>query len=103
MSGSEMVYELSLAADSDLDSIFDYTAFEFGNNQAVNYLESIESAFLKLTSNSELGKQRNEIKSGLRSLPDESHIVFYRVLIRKVRIVRVLHKSQDIEEHFSGK
>jgi toxin ParE1/3/4 len=61
-------YALSKPADKDLEDIFDYTEEEFGLDQAINYLNDLEILFGQLVVNPELGRERNEIKSGLRSM-----------------------------------
>ena len=63
-------------------------------------LSSIESVLNLLLSNPKLGKTRNEIKFGLRSISHSSHIIFYRILKRHIRIVRVLHGSRDLPSFF---
>jgi len=93
-------FELSLPADEDLEEIFIYTEEEFGTDQAVKYLTELEEVFEQLVGNPELGRERNEIKKGLRGLPTGSHIVFYRILSGHIRIVRVLHGSRDLPKHF---
>ncbi len=95
-----MIYELSLEADSDLEDIFDYTHKEFGFDQAVKYLTDLEDLFFKLAMQPEIGRKRPEIKIGLLSFPQESHIIFYRILSNKIRIVRVLHGSRDLPRFF---
>ncbi|MDX9789405.1 MAG: type II toxin-antitoxin system RelE/ParE family toxin [Candidatus Kapabacteria bacterium] len=47
-----------------------------------------------------MGGTRNEIKESLYSFPKDNHIIFYRILDDHIRIVRVLHGSRDIPEHF---
>ena len=93
-------YVLSENADSDIDSIFDYTEIEHGFNQAVKYLNNLETVFQKLVINPEIGKKRNEIKKGLYSLPEQQHVIFYRILKTHIRIVRILHGSKDIPKSF---
>jgi toxin ParE1/3/4 len=90
-------YELSLAADSDIEAIFDYTEKEFGFDQAVKYVSDLDTVFNELIRSPELGRKRNEIKIELRSLVQESHIIFYRILEDRIRIVRVLHESRDVK------
>ncbi|MBI1286224.1 MAG: type II toxin-antitoxin system RelE/ParE family toxin [Flavobacteriales bacterium] len=93
-------FEISLPADEDLEEIFIYTEEEFGTDQAVEYLTELDTVFYQLVGNPELGRERNEIKKGLRSFPSGSHVVFYRILADHVRIVRVLHGSRDLPRHF---
>jgi len=52
--------------------------------------------FLTLIDQPELGRKRNEIRSELRSLVYEKHIIFYRVMNDNIRIIRLLHGSRDI-------
>ncbi len=96
MAKLEMLYELSPEADQDLEEIFDYTERAFGFNQAVEYLSGFDGVFTKLVNNPKLGKEREEIREGLRSLLKEKHVVFYRILDNRIRIVRILHGSRDL-------
>ncbi len=95
-----LLLELSEAADLDLVEIHTYTAYKFGQVQAVEYLLGLEQTFTSLTSDPMLGKERNEIMTGLRSIPYVAHLVFYRVLTDRIRIVRVMHASRDLPKHF---
>lgn len=89
-------YELSLFADKDLEDIFDYTLEKFGEKQAISYVSSFVPLFEQLVKNLSIGRQRDEIKKGLMSIPHEEHLVFFRILRNHIRIVRVLHGSRDI-------
>ena len=100
MSEKYKSYILSENADADIDAIFDYTESEHGFNQAVKYLSDLESVFQKLIISPEIGRKRDEVKTGLYSLPEQQHIVFYRILKNHIRIVRVLHGSKDIPKNF---
>ena len=95
-------YVLSEAADLDLNAIFDYTEKECSFNQAVSYLNDLETIFKQLVINLEIGRQRHDIKKGLFSLPEQQHVIFYRILKDHIRIVRVLHGSKDIPESFKS-
>lgn len=96
MSKTGFRYRLSLEADRDLEDIFDYTAREFGSDQAVSYVNGFEEVFLGLAANPGRGRKRDEIRDGLRSFVKGSHTIFYRVLKSHFRIVRILHGSRDI-------
>lgn len=93
-------YELSALAEEDLGKIYDYTVSEFGKEQAVRYLTGLEEKFFAIIDQPELGRPRNEIREGLRSLAHEKHIVFYRIMPESIRIVRILHGSRDRPTHF---
>ena len=96
MAKSVQLYELSTEADSDLEEVFDYTDREFGIDQAVEYVSSFDIVFELLIKNPELGKIRKDIRKGLRSLVHEKHVVYYRILTDRIRIVRILHGSRDV-------
>jgi len=89
-------YKLSPEADKDIEAIFDCTELEYDLQKAVDYTSQFSTVFHQLTEDTELGRARNEIKKGLRSLVQNKHVVFYRVLKGHIRIVRILHCRPDI-------
>lgn len=89
-------YELSEKADQDIDDIFVFTENKFGTDQAVTYVSEFDDVFKLLSTHPNSGKMRNEIKTGLRSFPHSSHMIFYRIFEDKIRIVRILHGSRDL-------
>lgn len=93
------LYVLSEAAKNDLQEIYEFGIYKFGHTQATKYLYGLQGHFDTLTKNPEIGKQRDEIKAGLYSLPHVSHVIFYRILLDRIRIVRVLHGRKDIPKH----
>ena len=93
-------YVLSDKAEFDVDDIFEYSVSEFGMDVAIEYHFGLTALFVQLTEFPNEGKSRGEIKQGLRSIVFVSHIVFYRVLSDHIRIVRILHQSQDVYKFF---
>jgi len=91
-----MRYILSQKSQEDIEAIYEFGLHKFGVSQALQYLVELRNHFELLATNPEIGKQRNEIKPGLYSLPFASHIIFYRILENHLRIVRVLHGSRDL-------
>jgi len=100
MIDSHLPIEISEEADNDLTSIFDYTFHEFGELQAVKYLGSFKSKFEALKANPELGRKRSEIRSGLRSISNHNHIIFYKIQEDRIRIARIIHSNQNILRFF---
>jgi toxin ParE1/3/4 len=88
-------YILSRETEHDLEAIFDYTEQQFGVDQAAAYLSELEECFKQLIANPKLGRERTEIRVGLRSLVLKHHVVFYRIGDNHIRIVRILHGSRD--------
>lgn len=97
---SKEFYVLSKIGDKDLEDIFDYTSDEFGFEQAEKYLLEIEEIFQNLILNPQLGEKRDEIKKDLYSFPKDNYVIFYKILNKSIRIVRVLHGSRDVSKHF---
>lgn len=95
-----MGFELTDEAVEDLNSIFDYTEREFGFDQAVLYLNELEECFTFLGANSKSGRERTDIRLGLRSFAKDNHLVFYRIVNDTVRVIRILHGSKDLPTQF---
>ena len=94
------IYKLSENADFDLEDIYEYSFSEFGFMQAENYLEGIHTLFEQLTLFPNEGILRKEIGENIRSIPYQSHIVFYLAYEKFILIVRVLHQSQNAQDYF---
>jgi plasmid stabilization system protein ParE len=48
----------------------------------------------------ELGRSRDELITGLRSILADPHTVFYQISPHAIQIVRVVHQREDIESIF---
>ncbi len=94
-------YKLTNKAQSDLLSIGRYTLKEWGVKQRNFYLKQLDSCFSRIAENPRLGMTCDFIATGYRKLPEGSHIIFYKKTSgRSVEIIRVLHKSMDVESKF---
>lgn len=89
-------YTLRLRAQSDLESIWQYSFETWGVRQADHYLRSLVARFEWLAENPLLGKPRDDIKSGYRSFPEGQHVVFYKINQQQIDIIGVVHQNQDI-------
>ena len=87
------------AAINDLKDIYQYGLRQWGQAQSESYLTTIKNQFWLLTQQPLMGIERNELLPEARSLPIESHILFYRVTVNTVEIIRVLHGRQDPQRH----
>lgn len=94
-------YQLILAptAREDLKEIYQYGLRQWGRTQSDNYLDTLKRKFWSLTEQPFMGTERPELLLGIRSLPVESHILFYRVTSTSVEIIRVLRGRQDPARH----
>ncbi|MBE9164435.1 MULTISPECIES: type II toxin-antitoxin system RelE/ParE family toxin [Microcoleaceae] len=92
-------YRLSQQAEKDLEDIWIYLGQQ-DEIAADRQLARLLDRFPMLAQFPNMGRQRNELLTGLRSFPVKPYIIFYRILLEKVEIVRVLHQSRDIEGQF---
>jgi toxin ParE1/3/4 len=86
-------------AKRDLIGIWRYSFDEWNEAQADKYLAEIEAGIEKLRHNPKLGRPREEVRVGYRSLRINQHIVYYVLMPSVIRIVRVLHARMDPDRH----
>ncbi|GAB7028033.1 type II toxin-antitoxin system RelE/ParE family toxin [Geotalea toluenoxydans] len=89
----------SPAAENDLDEIWWYIAQD-NPDSADKLLDEIEEASRKLCRFSDMGRNRDELHSGLKSFPVGMYLIFYMPISGGIHIVRVLHGMMDIDAFF---
>ncbi len=87
------------AAKVDLNEIYQFGLRQWGQTQSISYLETLKEKLWALTEHPLMGTERPELLAGIRSLPIESHILFYRVAPSQIEIIRVLNGRQDPARH----
>jgi toxin ParE1/3/4 len=92
-------YTIRKLAENDLEQIWLYTFHEWGIEQADKYIRTLLSRFSWLSKNPQLGKQRNDIKSGYYCFPEGRHLIFYTITKSGIHIIGVPHQSMDIIGH----
>ena len=95
-----MNYQLTPEAELDLRGIWLYTRATWGTEKANSYLKQLESGFERLCDHPEIGKRRDEVRSGYRSFAQKQHVIFYRDNEQQIEIIRVLHSRMDLEGRF---
>lgn len=93
-------YRLSKKAVADLDGIHEYSVENFGTSQARSYLNRLHKRFEILAQQPMLGRQVDHFAPKMRRYEYRSHVAFYIAGDGGVVIVRVLHKSMDVQRHF---
>lgn len=83
------------AAKADLKEIYQYGLRQWGQAQSDSYPKTLKEKFWSLTEQPLMCTERSELLAGIRNLPIESHILFYRVTASSVEIIRMLHGRQD--------
>lgn len=83
------------AADDDLINILAFIAIDSQSN-ADRVVDRIDAKLRLLAEMPRAGRPRPELGEGVRSVVAFRFVVFYRVDPHAVRILRVLHGSQDV-------
>jgi toxin ParE1/3/4 len=92
-----MAHRLSPRAQADIDDIAYYVAVESGSLETADrLLQSIYSRFLMLGQFPYAGRQRDDLRRGLRVFPSGQFLVLYRVEGDDVLIQRVVRGSRDL-------
>jgi len=88
---------LSSKAKSDLIKIAKYTQLTWGKAQRNDYLKILDNTFQLLADEPELGINCDYIREGYNKYPQASHVIYYKEhKVNQILIVRILHKSMDI-------
>lgn len=82
---------LSRLAEVDLDEIWYYTYFNWGENQANLYLEQLNSGFKKIPNSS--SKVISNLYSKFKCIKIKHHFIFYTIKENEIKIARILHKK----------
>jgi toxin ParE1/3/4 len=92
-----MKFLLSSKAKSDLIKIARYSQLTWGIAQRNNYLKILDNTFQLLADEPELGINCNYIREGYNKYPQVNHVIYYKEhKNNQILIVRILHKSMDI-------
>lgn len=60
------------------------------------FIDGVDAKFHLLAEQPLLGRSRDELAPGLRSLPFGRYVIFYEVMPTGITIVRVLHGARDL-------
>ena len=90
----------SAAAEQDLEEIIDYLE-EHSPSSATSLADAIASRCEMLGQLPEMGRSREDLAPGLRSIVVRPYTVFYRVTKKAVVIVRILHGRRDVDRIMS--
>ncbi|GGX60428.1 type II toxin-antitoxin system RelE/ParE family toxin [Saccharospirillum salsuginis] len=87
--------ETSPEAENDLLDIWLYIA----DDQPINadrFLDKLLEKALKLAEFPELGRNREDLASGLKCFPVQRYVLYYQATTTKLLLVRVLPADRDI-------
>jgi|SRR6266446_10309139 len=86
-------------AERDLDEIWLYIARD-SIDAANRHLDELTSRFPLLGSSPEMGRARDEIKSGLRSHAVGNYVIYYREATEYISILHIVHGARDPKRVF---
>jgi toxin ParE1/3/4 len=103
MAGSKLRLVWSPQAEADLINIWRWGAKRFSPDRADAHLRDIERAARLLTETPFAGRNRDDIRVGLRSVVVHPTVAFYRVGADSVDIVRVIDGRRNLAAIFPRK
>jgi len=93
-----MNYHISPRARLDLIEIWEYTFKKWSVAQADTYYRIIVEHIKEVSAHPNIAVNYDQSRKGYRGFRVKSHIIFFRIADDdKVEIVRVLHKTMDVE------
>lgn len=92
-------YFLTPQAIKDLETIHDFIA-EDSIKAARQFIDFLELKCESLAKAPTMGRSREELAPGLRSLPVKRYVIFYRQNRGHIEIIRILHGARDIVSFF---
>lgn len=86
----------SPAAEADLEKIWDYSAENWGPDQADRYTNEIRDACQMAASGEKRGRAVG-VRPGYLKISSGSHMVYFHDKGDRLEIIRILHGKQDVE------
>lgn len=69
-------------------------------DDADRWIDRLDEKLMLWATQPEIGRARDELAAGLRSMPFGRHLVFFMPLADGIDVVRVIHSSRDIDSAF---
>lgn len=83
-------------AKNDVLEIWEYIASN-STSQADAFIDEIDRLLSTIAQHSDMGRVRNDLLKGLKSFPIGKYIIFYRVILNGIELIRVFHSARDID------
>lgn len=94
-----MIFKKTAETDQDLIDIYLYGFINFGEQQVEKYYAELGETLHLLAANPYLCRERKEFKPPVRIHRHNSHSIIYTIEKSHILIIRILHKSMDVEQH----
>ena len=95
-----MAHRLAPEAKVDLLELWSYVADERSTETADRLVDSISARFVLLSRHPHVGRQRDDLRTGIHSFAVGNYVVLYRIDGDDVLIQRVVRGSRDLEALF---
>lgn len=95
-----MSLSFSQKALLDLKEIYIYSLAQWSEPQAEKYYFEVIENCRKIKLFPSIGKLYTNVYSQPRGLKVNKHIIFYKIEVKSIRIIRILHESQDLKKVF---
>jgi toxin ParE1/3/4 len=92
-------YRLTPRAKRDLQDIWHYTHQQWSLEQAGRYLNALTAAFEELSKAPKSAPACEHIRTGYRRLRVERHLIYFRITLDGIVIIRILHERMDGSRH----
>jgi len=89
----------SRKAQTDLRECWKYSYRKWDIKQANTYYDLLVKAIDGLAGNPEIGRKRDDVKVGIRSIQVKKHTIYYKVTSQTIVIIRVIHGSMLAKKH----
>ena len=86
-------------AEADIEAIWDFSAKQWGIDQADSYVAAIRALISRIVENPLQGRRSDELLLGSRRISSGSHVIFYETSVENVEVVRILHVTMDYARH----
>ena len=93
-------FRVTRPAQGDLRDIRTYVAEHGSARAAARWIGTLRERFQRLADTPGMGRPRDDLAPGLRSLAVGEYLIFYIVVRAGIDIVHVLHGARDIERLF---
>lgn len=92
-----MAHRLAPQAAAELDAIWLNIAKEGGSiERADRVVDAITRRFDLIASHPRVGRERSDLRPGLRSFPVDVYVILYRIDGKDVRILHIFDGRRDI-------
>ena len=91
--------DVSPLAEQDLDDIW-LTIAADSIARADKFVDALTARFVMLSASPNMGRAREELARGLRSVAFRNYVIFYSFRNKSLLIERVIHGARDIKRIF---